>query len=284
MEEKGEEKPKRAGRIALIVFIALYLFVFALYCVIDLGMSFAHLWTPWRPDYARVDITAILEKTELTDEDYETLQLQTGLTRLGVDGILAAGDEERILDLQEHYFADYEVTDYMFAPFLCREVIPVNIPLAELEDGDILVSPTAHFSGFRFGHAVMVLGGDTGTIIASEGYGRKSGLFSLAAFTNRPSFVVLRHKDRELAEKVARYAESELLGIDYSLTVGVIEPKNPDTLTRTQCAHIIWYAYNHFGVDLDASGGVVVSPMDLATSPELELVQSYGIEPGKRWR
>ena len=58
---------------------------------------------------------------------------------------------------------------------------------------------------------------------------------------------------------------------------------NEDSFTRTQCAHLVWYAYRHFGVDLDSNGGLVVTPPEMANSPYVEVVQIYGFDPVKLW-
>ena len=47
----------------------------------------------------------------------------------------------------------------------------------------------------------------------------------------------------------------------------------------TQCAHLVWLAYRHFGYDLDSDGGYIVTPYDIYSSEFLELVQIYGISP-----
>ena len=49
------------------------------------------------PSYAREDITPILEKEAWTDEDYDTLYLQTGLGRSALASL--TDDPERILEL-----------------------------------------------------------------------------------------------------------------------------------------------------------------------------------------
>lgn len=51
-------------------------------------------------------------------------------------------------------------------------------------------------------------------------------------------------------------------------------------LAGTQCAHLVWYAYQHFGYDLDSDGGLLVTPRDLYESPLLEVVQIYGLPMG----
>lgn len=65
---------------------------------------------------------------------------------------------------------------------------------------------------------------------------------------------------------------------------GQIQKKAPAPVEGTQCAHLIWRAYAQFGYDLDANGGWIVTPRQLANSPLLEVVQVYGMDPDQPWR
>ena len=47
-------------------------------------------------------------------------------------------------------------------------------------------------------------------------------------------------------------------------------------LSGTHCAHVVWYAYQRIGIDLDSDGGIFVTPYDIQNSPYLEVIQSYG--------
>ena len=70
----------------MVIFIAL---------VLEIGVLVRSQYEAYLPDYDKIDISGILKKTELSDEDYETLFLQTGLTRFGIDGLLERGLIER---------------------------------------------------------------------------------------------------------------------------------------------------------------------------------------------
>ena len=50
-----------------------------------------------------------------------------------------------------------------------------------------------------------------------------------------------------------------------------------DDIEGTHCAHLVWYAYNRFGYDVDSDGGVIVTPRDIFESPVWEVVQVYGM-------
>ena len=54
-----------------------------------------------------------------------------------------------------------------------------------------------------------------------------------------------------------------------------------ETITGTHCAHLVWYAYQQFGYDLDSDGGIIVTPRDLYESTNLEIVQIYGMPQQK---
>ena len=85
--------------------IALLVFVFvagALFGAFHIGVavqkqSFVH----WRPDYEKTDILPLLEKETRSGEDYALLYRQTGLTKIGIDGLLEEENIKRILNIQE---------------------------------------------------------------------------------------------------------------------------------------------------------------------------------------
>ena len=68
--------------------------------------------TSFTPDYAQEDLSALLAQASLSDSDYQTLFLQTGLGRSAVDRLLSAGEAGRaaIRQIQTTFFADYTIT------------------------------------------------------------------------------------------------------------------------------------------------------------------------------
>lgn len=278
-------KRRRKILTAVVSFVTLCAVVF---CAMTIGFYARHPFRRWRPDYDRIDISYILEKDldELTDEDYSVLFAQTGVTRLGIDPIFERGDAEYLLDIQEDYFADYEVRTDNFAFMTCMHDMKETVHVAPLEKGDVLISNSTHFSAFAIGHSAIVVNERTGRIFESAGYGDDgvSSTDSLDTFINRPSFLILRPKlDAEKREEIAMYALNELSGVKYSFFVGVFGKKFPDEIQKTHCAHIIWYAFMHFGYDIDANGGLIVTPHDIANSDMFDLVQVYGFDPEKLW-
>lgn len=385
--------------------------------------TFAH----YRPEYEQIDLLPILQKDELTEEEYTLLFRQTGLARAGIDELLAAGQQEELLYLQQRYFADPEIEclhynlfirserlvrdkgtgetsallalsagavlsarelepyfafslskpepiaaripaarelsrnddflanepewntvleDTIFMARALRQIItaasqteeqnrdvasPVSplepgtvsppsasdscAPFPTVQPGDILITYSGHVFGWRSGHAAMVIDAEGQLTLEAITLGCDSRICSLADWEEYPSVALLRLKDASLQEReqIAAYAKEHLQGLPYSLNAFTI--KNDDkavpsifsgflarsisrivsfetrtqmpgfdqtvetapSLTGTQCAHLVWYAYRNFGYDLDSDGGFVVTPDDLYHSDLLELVQIYGI-------
>lgn len=238
----------------------------------------------WTPDYEKVDILPLLQKAERTQEDYAVLYAQTGLTRLGIEDLLEVHDIHRILEIQTRYFEEYTVETDLFAPFTSTQTIDGRGAYGRLRNGDLIISSSAFFSWFRCGHAAMMVDAPAQQIINAVSIGADSALEPLSEFESRANFMVLRPKlPTELRESVASYAKSWLVGLPYQLTAGLLTDKFESPVTSTQCAHLVWYAYQMFGVDLDSNGGRLVTPKDLAQSPLVELVQTFGFDPQRLW-
>lgn len=115
-------------------------------------------------------------------------------------------------------------------------------------------------------------------------WGADSACFPAQEWTDYTNYAVLRLKDSppETGQKVADYGLSTLLGVPYHLTSGFIGPKAPDPEAwqfGLHCSYLVWYAYQHFGYDLDSDGGRLVSAYDLLHSDLVEVVQIYGMDP-----
>lgn len=282
--EAGAKKRGRAKRL-LIALLTLLFFVGGALGVLQLGAVYAERsWIHWRPDYAKVDLLPILDKTELTEENYQTIYRQTGLTRLGVDGLLEKSGKDRILAMQEYYFKDHELIINNFNPFTYSEKIDDRAPMAILEDGDVLVTASTRVSWWRYGHAAIVVDGANGIIAESIAPGSVSDTDSADTFANLANFMILRPKaDAETKAAVTGYIRENLLGLPYQMTTGIFTKKYPDVLKTSQCAHLVWYAYKRFGIDLDSNGGAVVKPQDIANSEYVEVVQTFGFDPDTLW-
>lgn len=282
----AKRKLKKPVRVLLWVIACLLALAAALLAVLQIGFWVADTWTPYVPDYEMEDISGILGQEELSEEDYETLYRQTGLTKLGIDGLLESGDTETVLDIQEDFFAGYELERDNFAPFTCQETVSWRnaIHMANLEDGDVIVSSGTHFSFVRFGHSAIVVNASSQHFLNAVGYDQNSALVGIGEMNVRSSFMILRLKaDEETRTAIAQYARKNLVGIEYSIFAGLFGNDLSEIPSKTQCAHLIWYAYAQFGYDIDSNGGLLVLPKDIANSDLFDVVQVYGFDLDGLW-
>lgn len=219
-------------------------------------------------------------RQELTREDYDLLFRQTGLAQSAVEAMQRAGRLEELLEIQENYFEEVQIccesnTIISRAEYLVEPGGGQKIPV--IEEGDILINFNCHFFGWRSGHAAIVTDAQKRQTLEARVLGTETAILSLDRWQEYPSFAVLRLKDvsREERKKIAAYAAENLTDIPYRLTAGLWEEETP---SGTQCAHLVWYVYKHFGFDLDSDGGRIVTPRDLYESPCLEIIQIYGME------
>lgn len=295
MKKRKKKKVRRIVFTTVSIAIPLALLLFVWTYSVEGEAHFA-------PEYPMEDIEGYLEKEELSEEDYEFLFQQTGLTKLAIDTLWEENRREEILAVQEHLFRQVDVrcerSFLVFRELLEAEKSPkqrlrhaetLDMAIPVVEDGDILITFNSHFLGWRNGHAALVVDAERGLTLEAISLGRDSSIRSLRSWTDWPSFVVLRLTELSQRERavVADYAERNLKQIPYSLTAGMWDGdeeeledalQEGETLGGTQCAHLIWYAYNHFGYDLDSNGGVLVTPKDLYESSLLEVVQMYGVK------
>lgn len=260
--------------LATVIFIAL---------VLEIGILLRSQYEVYFPDYEKTDISGILKKEELSDSDYEILFMQTGLTRLGIDGLRDRGLEKRIIRIQDQYFEKQNYYLNSFAPFtgyLSRNTRPEVAEFALLENGDILYSPTTYFSFVRLGHTSLVVDASRGYMAQASGFGSPVKYVQIDHFFSRPAFAILR-VNTEVGQAVTDYTKGELIGVRYSLLAGFFGDKAPKELNSTHCSHFIWYAYMQSGVDLDSSGGKIVTPDNIFYSEAVSVVQIYGINPEK---
>lgn len=277
---------KRHTRIkqAIIVFVSCVLFVALVLSFFWLGERKALGIDRYTPDYDMVDIVPTLSKGTLTDEDYALLYAQTGLTKIGIDSMLDEGDITKIVDVQESFFKKYEFSDLNFAPFCHYYSLKGRIPLAPLQNGDIIISSSTEFSWWSVGHCAMVVDAEKGIVVEAIGVGDDSTYGYASALSRRPTLIVLRPKlEKEEVEKIVNYVDKELIGITYDPTVGVLSRKYDEEIKATQCAHVFWYAFYKHGYDIDSNGGAVVTPKDISNSEYFEVVQVSGFNPETLW-
>lgn len=270
----------------------LYLGILSVFCA-----SVLFLWTEsaerdahFTPDYEKVDLEAFLEKAELTDEEYAVIFGQTGLAKPGVDELYRLGRQNELLCLQERFFAPVEY-HCSGRYVICRserldgeEETAGFLPT--VHTGDILITFSGHVFGWRSGHAAIVVDGEKGLTLEAISPGCNSCLCELSHWREYPQFVLLRPKNLTEQEcgEIAAYAVENMNDIPYDLFRWAERGNRQGEeckVTGTQCAHLVWAAYYHFGYDLDSDGGSIVTPMDLCRSGLLEMVQAYGIDAKK---
>lgn len=238
------------------------------------------------PDCPKEDLRNVLSKNEFSKEDYEFLFQQTGLSKAALKTMLTENNHEDILMIQKRFFTEPEVDCEKNSIISWEEWIrdeENRIIFADLEDGDILITPCSHTYGWRNGHAAIVTDANKGETLESVVLGQKSSIQSLDKWSYYPCVMVLRLKDasKGVRQKIAETAKEQLQGVDYGLTEGVFSPKfsKQGEVEKTNCAHLVWEAYLFYGYDLDSNGGMVVTPEDIAKSELLEPVQLVGVNP-----
>lgn len=283
MKNKGKNK---GFRVVCIILVALLVFR-----LVDFGLS---EWTDLiaYEDAVRDDAKweKIAEKINnnifLTTEDYEIVMSQTGLGKSAFDSLVFQGRMDKIEDYREYYLLDKEFYCYREGVFACHESIKDsndefidNPPFADIRNGDIIVTLSIHSLGWRHGHAAIVVDAEKGLCIQANMVGEKSGYGYVNTWKDFPMVALLRVKDEssEKTEEIAKYAEDNLRGLPYSLFSGIVTGRNSEKVPyATQCAHLVWYAYYHFGIDISPQGGRIITPYDFLKSEKLEVVQVYG--------
>ncbi len=242
----------------------------------------------------------------LEEKEIRMLCEQTGLSMTSVVSLIWQGRAAQLLKLQDIYFAPVTIEEFRTTPLTVSEWLaeePVQgykgMPIVDIRDGDILITKNSRFLGWRNGHAGLVVDAEKGLVLEAIMLGSPSQLCRISKWESYPSFLVLRLKEEYMlpeetvgvlydttvtdveengfkgtvAGNVAAYASEHLVGVPYQLLAGAFES---EVLTGTQCAHLVWYAYKQFGIDLDSDGGLFVTPYDIQNSPYLEIVQNYG--------
>lgn len=262
----------------------------------------------WHPDYdilSTEELKAIYDKESLSDNDYQILFEQTGLTKIGIDRAKTHQyGWNRVLSIQKSYFKERGIARLDYAPLVCTEFMNgTSAEIIYLERGDIIISSSTHFAGFKIGHAAIVTDGTSGQIYQSNQVGVANGFDNAyEMFANRLNFMILRIKPEYFSEngvdddsyrnnldRVAEYISTQFGDVPYSVFTSVFTKK--DSMKTTSCSHLLWYGFKHFddenggrfNLDLDSNGKVLVMPKDISESPYVELVQTFGFDPDKMY-
>lgn len=257
----------------------------------------------WHPDYEMLSEDELRECFD--NNDYDTLFKQTGLTKAGIER--AKNDINgwaRVKSIQHSYFLKRSVAAVEYMPLICTDFIDgESASMIYLQRGDILVTSSTHFSGFRIGHSAIVTDGEGGIVFQSNQVGELNGYDTASAmFAVRTNFMVLRIKPEYFSDngvedqsyynnldRATEYIETNFAKVPYRAVTGVFTKK--DSMRSTSCAHLIWYGFKHFdderggrfNLDLDSNGRLLVMPKDIAESPYVELVQNFGFNPDKMY-
>ena len=280
----------KALKRTIIIVLCVVLGAFSIVSGMQLSVVYAeNAYAQWYAygRYEKEDISSTLLKSEKTQADYDFLYAQTGLTKLGIDGLLDRGELSRIYKIQDAYFRNHEVDCEQFFPYTYIEYLKNGrSEFCALEEGDIIVSATTHSFFLRVGHATIVVDGDLQILGESLGPGSPSDTVGAWTLSDLADFMVLRPTGipKEIREEAASYAATELIGLEYDFTVGLFSKKYAETPSKTHCAHYCWYAYKKFGYDIDGNGGLIVKPQDIANSPYFEVVQIFGFNPDSLWQ
>ncbi len=263
-------------KLTLSILGSLFLVACILQCVCFISNATIS-YTYYYDKVERIDLTSLLNKEELTDEDYKIIYEQTGVTTYGVNRLLENKEYGifKLKAIQNAFLEEVKGESKLLGPYCYYQVTNHYMEMVTLKEGDIILSSGTQFLGKTFGHAGLVT--SPTTILESYGYNELSDLGIKEDFTNRASFIVLSPKvDEKTKKEVAKYAENNLQGIPYNVFIGLLGTKN--TIKSTQCSHIVWYAYNHFGYDFDSNGGEICLPHDLLDLEKMDVVQVYGFD------
>lgn len=290
-ESKVKTKKSPLKRL-LIVIVCIVFFLAVVLAFLFISDAVAHSMARVVPDY-EMDadgLIAVLDKDrdDWTDEDYDFVYRQTGLTRAYFDSEDRV-DKTFILNCQaDLYFTaepDHD-SDFFWSS---HDYFPDKyFHMVDLKEGDVLVSASVHTMGWRNGHAALVIsGGSSGgsRIAEAVAVGTDSRTSGTGWFRQAASFMVLRPKiPAEQAEEIAEWAYENLIDVPYSLFTGIFYPKDQtDNVQNTHCAHLVWQAYKAFGYDIDTTGGPVVSPKNIANCDLFEVIQVNGFDLDDLW-
>lgn len=278
----------RRGKIQNIIFKIIAFVLIAL--MSNLLLSEVADWTAYREPVAvdKTEWNAINQKIQkgiaLSDGEYHTVFTQTGLGKPALNKLMRSRNFAEIDKYYNYYMQNKDFECYREGLFAYHEYITdengnkiQNPGFADLQNGDIIITLSIHTFGWRHGHAAIVTDAKNGTTVQAVMMGEQSALGNVGEWSEFPLVAVLRAKDVDVntRQKIADYAKDNLVGLEYSLFAGFFGEQE-EILTQTQCAHLVWYAYNQFGIDIDSTGGETVTPKDILKSDKLEIVQVYG--------
>jgi len=280
------------------------IFIIAAFLALLIANRAADISVRFTPGYEKVDLKEIFNATgedisggvlsaeNLSEEMYHSLLQQTGLGKDAVDKIFETeyNPVKTLEAYQDDFFDPKEYKCESIGIVTREERLYVEdgrllngYLLADVRNGDILMTKATHSVGWRHGHAAIVVDAVRGKTLEAVIWGKPSMIQDLSKWRTYPTFIQLRYKQQEIGEEVAKYAEEHMDRVDYGLLAGLL-PSHGEEIASTQCSHLPWYVYMHFGIDLNSNGGWLVTPKDIVNSELLEIVQLYGVNPDEVWK
>ena len=290
--------------------LKLMLPIWLLFCAIVIRACFLASHSHYTPDYSKIKLADYLNKDSLSEQDYLTLYRQTGLAPAAIDSIWQKENALSLLTIhQTNYLSSVRLssTEYVWATQR-KEVVdedgdPIEaFSLADVENGDIILTFSSYTSGYSHGHVGIVTDAEKGTVLEAITPGNPSECCDISHWYSYATCLQLRltpdaavncncgarHQADtgntnygQLRDAIASYAATYLNDRSYTLLAGITSKKetafDTDTSAGTQCAHLVWSAFHAFGYDIDANGGMLVTVSDIAKSPLLSVVQIYGL-------
>ena len=264
--------------------ITILIFISVILMYIIFGI-YNHNRAYYIPQYPMEDISDILDKDDITEEDYNKIFLNTGVSPEAAKEITDGGNTSILRVLNKMYFEkpSYKKT-YIAFPVTASELNKgILTPLVPLKKGDVLITFNTHTLQWRHGHSAIVVDEKGEKILEHMSVGHKSKITLAKRWGIYPGFVILRHKDSKLSSDAADYAVKNLSGIDYSIFAGIDkkDKSKNETVDSSHCSHIVWQAYKAVGCDIDSDGGKIVTPYDISVYEDFRPIQIFGINPEK---
>ncbi len=232
-------------------------------------------------------VNKLNKKESLTLNEFNTLSVQTGLSKTSIEKFLTKYEPNKLYDYQnDHLKNQEEVISTFFLGSYQHELKNNHLPFVDVQNGDILITSTSHTFGYRHGHSGIVVDIDKGLTVESYTPFSNSKYDKLYTWLAFPEVMVLRLKEeyRDILSDVIEYTKNYLVGVKYSLLASTKAKFTTSTSPKkTQCSHLVWAAFYAYGIDLNSDGSWLVTANDIARSPYLEVVEVKGFNYTQLW-
>lgn len=237
------------------------------------------------PAAEKADIREILEKEVPEEQDYRLLFSQTGLGKPALRRLWNTEEgKQEILDHQERYYQKKYIQCQRVGIItkeertVDREGNPIaGFQMADVRQGDVLITTSTHSLGWRHGHCAIVVGTEPLRTLEAEALGTRSRLIENPAWTRYPTFIQLRLKEEfggaAAAQQASEYGRDCLTGLPYGFLC-----RKGQVCSQVHCSFLVWQTYRQAGVDVDANGGFFVTPKEIYQSDCFEIVQIFGMK------